>query len=207
MSDKSRHLLASIYTSPGFNLPGYPVAGASNLTPTVPSLAGSHHVPSTWPTGMVTSGPSSPHLTINQVNSIFKLAAECQVLGIKLAKQFQVLSGLEAMHHNSIQGMVHETLTLACSAWEATYSAILQDGVSKVEREAMTCCLHSEADAAWKEMNSAFSPIMSSCFHSLLVCGKVCVCSYTLGNVVRWYACSLLGSYVQQEYYVAVIQM
>ena len=27
MSDKSRHSLASIYTSPGFNLPGYPAAG------------------------------------------------------------------------------------------------------------------------------------------------------------------------------------
>ena len=60
-SDESRHLPTSIYTSPGFNLPGYPVAGPGNLTPTVPSLAGSHHVSSTWPTGMFTSGPSSPH--------------------------------------------------------------------------------------------------------------------------------------------------
>ena len=56
-------------------------------------------------------------------------------------------------------------------------------------------------------VNSAFSPIMSSSFRSLLVCRKMHVCSYTLGNVVRWYASSLLGSYVQQEYYVAVIQM
>ena len=57
------------------------------------------------------------------------------------------------MHHNSIQGMVHETLTLGCSAWEATYLAILRDGVSKAKHEATTCCLHSEADAAWKEMH------------------------------------------------------
>ena len=145
--------MASIYTSPGFNLPGYPVAGPSNLTPTVPSLAGSHHVLSTWPTGVFTSGSSSPHLTIDQANSIFKLAAECQALGVKLAKKFQVQSGLEAMHHNSIQGMVHETLTLGCSAWEATYSAILQDRVSKAEHEAMTRRLCSEVDAAWKEMH------------------------------------------------------
>ena len=145
--------MASIYTSPGFNLPGYPVAGPGNLTPTVPSLAGSHHVLSTWPTGMFTSGPSSPHLTVDQANSIFKLAAECQALSVKLAKQFQVLSGLEAMHRNLIQGMAHETLTLGHSAQEATYSAILQDGVPKAECEAMTCCLHSEADAAWKEMH------------------------------------------------------
>ena len=81
-SDESRHSLASIYTSPGFNLPGYPAAGPGNLTPTVPSLAGSHHVSSTWPTGVFISRPSSPHLTIDQANSIFKLAAECQVLGV-----------------------------------------------------------------------------------------------------------------------------
>ena len=152
-SDKSRHSLASIYTNPGFNLSGYPAAGSGNLTPTVPSLAGSHRVLSTWPTGVFTSRPSSPHLTIDQANSIFKLAAECQVLSIKLAKQFQVLSGLEAMHHNSIQGTVHKTLTLGHSAREATYSAILQDGVSKAEHEAMTCCLCSEAEATWKEMH------------------------------------------------------
>ena len=153
MSDKSRHSLASIYTSPGFNLPGYPAAGPSNLTPTVPSLAGSHHVSSAWPTSMFTSRPSSPHLTIDQANSISKLAVECQALSIELAKQFQVLSGLEAMHRNSIQGTVHETLTLGHSAREAAYSAILQDGVSKAECEAMTHRLHSKADAAWKEMH------------------------------------------------------
>ena len=153
MSDESRHSLASIYTSPGFNLPGYPAAGPSNLTPTVPSLAGSHHVLSTWPTSVFTSGPSSPHLTIDQADSIFKLAAECQALGIKLVKQFQVLSGLEAIHRNSIQGMVHKTLTLGCSAREATYSAILQDGVSKAELEVTTRHLRSEADATWKEMH------------------------------------------------------
>ena len=145
--------MASIYTSPNFNLPGYPAVGPSNLTPTVPSLAGSHHMSSTWPPGMFTSGPSSPHLTIDQANSIFKLAAECQALSVKLAKEFQVLSGLEAVHSNSIQGTVHETLTLGCSAWEAVYSTILQDEVSEAECEAMTCCLHSEADAVWKEMH------------------------------------------------------
>ena len=153
MSDKNRHLIASIYTSSNFNLPGYPAAGPSNLTPTVPSLARSHHVSSTWPTNVFTSGPSSPHLTIDQTNSIFKLAAECQALSVKLAKQFQVLSGFEAMHCDSIQGTAHETQTLGCSAWEATYSAILWDRVSKAEHEAMTRHLCSEADATWKEMH------------------------------------------------------
>ena len=108
---------------------------------------------STWPTGVFTSGPSSPHLTIDQANSLYKLAAECQVFSIKLAKKFQVLLGLEAMHRNSIQGMVHETLTPGHSAQEATYSAIMQDRVPDNEHEAMTHRLHPEADATWKEMH------------------------------------------------------
>ena len=141
-----------LYTSPGFNLLGHLVAGPGNLTPSIPSLR-SRHVSSTWPTGVFTSGPSSPHLTINQANSLYKLAAECQVLSDKLAKKFQVLSELEAMHHNSIQSMAHETLTLGHSAWEAAYSAIMWDRVPDDEREATTHCLRSEADVAWKEMH------------------------------------------------------
>ena len=134
-SNKSRHLLALIYTSPGFNLPGYPATGPGNLTPSVPSLAGSHHVSSTWPAGAFTSGPSPAHLTIDQANNLFKLATECQVLGVKLAKKVQALLGLEAMHHNSIQGMVHKTLMLGHSAQKAAYSAIPQDRVSEDKRE------------------------------------------------------------------------
>ena len=153
MSKESRHSLASLYTSPGFNLLGHLVAGPSNLMPSIPSLAGSHHVSSTWPTSVFTSGPTSPHLTINQTNSLYKLAAECQVLGVNLAKKFQVLSGLEAMHHNSIHGTVHETLTLGHSAQEATYSAIMRDRVPDDECKAMTHRLCSEADVAWKEMH------------------------------------------------------
>ena len=57
------------------------------------------------------------------------------------------------MHCNSIQGMAHETLTLRHSAQEATYSVIMWDRVSDDEREATTDHLHSEADAAWKEMH------------------------------------------------------
>ena len=152
-SEESRHSLASLYTSPCFNFLGHPVAGPSNLTTSVPSLTGSHHVSSTWPTSMFTSGPSSPHLTIDQANSLFKLATECQALSVKLAKQFQVLLGIEAMHCNSIQGTAHETLTLRCSAREAAYSAILWDRVPEDEHEAMTCHLCLEADAARKEMH------------------------------------------------------
>ena len=64
-----------------------------------------------------------------------------------------MLSGLEAIHCNSIQWMAHETLTLGHSAREAAYAAILWDDIMEAEREAMTCRLHSEADAAWKKMH------------------------------------------------------
>ena len=57
------------------------------------------------------------------------------------------------MHHNSIQGMAHETLMLGHSAQEATYSAIMWDRVPDDECEATTHSLCSEADAAWKEMH------------------------------------------------------
>ena len=49
--------------------------------------------------------------------------------------------------------MVHETLTLGHSAWEATYFAIIWDRVPDDERDTMTRRLCSEADVAWKEMH------------------------------------------------------
>ena len=149
----SRHSTASHFTSLNFNLPGYPAIRLGSLTPSVPSIAGSHHVSSTWPPSLFTPGLMTPWLTTDQANSIFSLASECQALGIKLAKEFHVLSRLEAMHRNSIQGTAHETLTLGHSAWEATYSAILWDDITEAEHEATTCHLCSEADAAWKEMH------------------------------------------------------
>ena len=153
ISSDSRHSSASLFASSSFNPPRLPSMGLWSLTPLVPSIAGSHHISSTWPPNSFPSRPSTPRLTIDQANSIFGLTSECQELSIKLAKDFQMLSGLEAIHRNSIQGTAHEMLTLGHSACEATYVAILWDDITEAEREAMTCCLHSEADAAWKEMH------------------------------------------------------
>ena len=114
---------------------------------------GSHHILSTWPPNLFPSGPSTQWLTIDQANNISGLASECQVLGIKLAKDFQVLSGLEAIHHNSVQGTAHETLTLGNSTQEAAYAAILWDDITEAEHEATTRHLCYEADAAWKKMH------------------------------------------------------
>ena len=110
--EESQHSLASLYTSPGFNLPGQLVAGLGNLTPSIPSITGSHQVSSTWPASVLTPGQPLPLLTIDQANSVYKLATKCQALGIKLAQKFQVLSSLEAIHCNSIQGTAHEMLTM-----------------------------------------------------------------------------------------------
>ena len=63
-----------------------------------------------------------------------------------------LLLGLEAVTHTSIQETTHETLTLGHSAQEAAYSAILWDNISKEECEATICQLHSEGDAAWREV-------------------------------------------------------
>ena len=152
-SADSRHSSALLFTSSNFNLPSYPAIRLGSLTPSVPSIAGFHHVLSTWPYNLFPSGPSTLQLTIDQANNIFGLASECQALGVKLAKDFQVLSGLEAIHHNSVQGMAHETLTLGHSTQEAAYSAILWDDIKEAECEATACCLHSEADATWKNMH------------------------------------------------------
>ena len=152
-SADSRHSLALLFTSSSFNLPGYPAVGLGSLTPLVPSITGSHHVSNTRPPNLFPSGPTTPQLTIDQANNIFGLAFECQVLDVRLAKDFQVLSGLEAIHRNSIQGMAHEMLTLGHSTREATYTAILWDNIMEAEREATTHRLHSKADATWKKMH------------------------------------------------------
>ena len=152
-SSDSRHSSASLLASLSFNLPGFPSVGLGSLTPSVPSISGSHHILSTWPPNSFPSGPSTPWPIIDQANSIFALASECQVLSVKLAKDFRVLSGLEAIHRDSVQGKVHEMLTLGRSAREATYAAILWDDITEAECEATTCRLHSEADAAWKKMH------------------------------------------------------
>ena len=150
-SVNSRHSSASLFMS--LNLPGYPTIGLGSLTSSVPSITSSHHVSSTWPPNLFPSGPSTLRLTIDQANNIFSLASECQVLDVRLAKDFQVLSGMEAIYCNSVQGMAHEMLTLGHSAQEATYVAILWDNIMEAQHEAKTHHLCSEADAAWKKMH------------------------------------------------------
>ena len=153
ISSDSRHSSALLFASSSFNLSGLPSMGLGSLTPSVPSITGSHQISSTWPPNSFPSGPSTLQLTIDQANSIFSITSKCQPLGVKLAKDFQMLSGLEAIHRNSVQGTAHEMLTLGHSTHEATYAAILWDDITEAECEAMTPHLHFKADAAWKKMH------------------------------------------------------
>ena len=59
ISSDSRHSSASLFASSSFNLPGFPSVGLGSLTSTVPSIAGSHHISSTWPPNAFPSGPST----------------------------------------------------------------------------------------------------------------------------------------------------
>ena len=133
ISSDSRMSSASLFASSSFNIPGLPSMGFRSLTPSVPSVAGSHHISSIWPPDTFPSGPSAPHLTVDQATSLFGLACECHALGVRLAKDFQTLSGLEAIHHNSVQGMAHERPTFWHLAHEAAYAAILWDNITDAE--------------------------------------------------------------------------
>ena len=153
VSSDSRLSSTTLFASSSFNIPGLPSMGFGSLTPSVPSVTSSHHIFSTWTPNSFPSSQSALRLTIDQATSLFGLASECQALGVRLAKDFQMFSGLEAILRNSVQGMAHEMLTLGRSAREATYAAILWDNITEAECDATTCRLHSKADAAWKKMH------------------------------------------------------
>ena len=174
ISSDTRHSSALLFASSNFNIPGLPSVGFGSLTLSVPSLTSSHHISSTWPPDSFPSGPSAPWLTIDQANSIFGLASKL-VLGVRLAKDFQMLSGLEAIHCNSIQGMAHETLTLGHSAHEAAYAAILWDDIMEAECKATMCAsvlklmlhgrrYHSQLLIAWSlQFTADGTPNMAEC--------------------------------------------
>ena len=101
--------------------------GRCCVTPAT-SVAGSHHVSSSiWQLPGLTSSPAMQTVSTEQSTEIFNLAAGCQALSTELAKQFQTLSGLEAMHCTVAQATSHETINTWWMAWNVAYS-ILPDG-------------------------------------------------------------------------------
>ena len=82
---------------------------------------------------------------------VYQLTAECQALGSKLAKQFQTLSRLEAMHHTMAQAMAHETVLLGCVACSTAYR--FATTIQNAEEWESTLCGHAEANKVWKDAN------------------------------------------------------
>ena len=92
--------------------------------------------------------PAMDTLSAEQVAEIYQLATECQALGAELAKQFQNLSRLEAMHRAMTQATAYKTINAGRMARNAAFSTITAnqpDGDCKK--------FHAEADQEWKDMN------------------------------------------------------
>ena len=71
---------------------------------------------------------------------------------MELAKQFQNLSGLEAVHCAMIQATAHETINAGHMAHNAAFSTDTANQMDKDCKKSL-CQLHTEADQAWKDTN------------------------------------------------------
>ena len=136
-----------IYKSISFY--GPPGCGRDGATP-MTSFAGSHHVSSSiWQPPGLTSPPAMQTLIAEQSTEIFNLVAECQVLSTELSKQFQTISGLEAMHHTA----AHEMINVGWMAWNTAYSILPYGQTWDKKHEETLQWLHAKADNPWKEPN------------------------------------------------------
>ena len=87
-------------------------------------------------------------LNAEQTTEIYHLVAECQALGTELAKKFQTLSRLEAMHHAVAQATAYKAINVGYMVQSTAYS-ILPDGQAsdkKHEETLQQLCV--EADRA-----------------------------------------------------------
>ena len=77
---------------------------------------------------------------------------ECQTLGSELAKQFQTLCRLEALHHMAAQASAHEIVLSRCQACSTAYGVATATQQAK-QQELTLCRLHKEANKVWKGDN------------------------------------------------------
>ena len=137
--------------SGSFSIPSYAGVCHGSITP-VTSVARSQQVTSS---GWHLPVPFSPltlqgmnTLSAEQATEVYQLATEYHALGSDLAKQFQTLCGLEAMHCAT----AHETVLSGHVAHSATYGVTTT--IQKAEEWELT--LHGlckEANKAWKDAN------------------------------------------------------
>ena len=113
-SMESRHSWAPLNCSihNNFCYRGHMGFGGGGVTPG--SIAGLQHVSSSMLQPGVLFSPAvlqaPSYLTPKQSSKVFHLGAKCQVMGTQLAKEFQQLSELEAVHHAMAQATAHETI-------------------------------------------------------------------------------------------------
>ena len=96
--------------------------------------------------------PATDTLSTEQVVGIYQIATKCQALGVELAKQFQNLSGLEAVHCAMVQATAHETINAGHMAHNAAFSTDTANQMDKDCKKSL-CQLHAGADQAWKDTN------------------------------------------------------
>ena len=92
------------------------------------SVAWLQHVSdSIWQPPGLTFPPATQILNMEQSTEIFNLVVECQASSTKLAKQFQTLSGLEAMHCATAHATAHKTINARQMAQNMAYSILPDD--------------------------------------------------------------------------------
>ena len=150
LNDSPRHSAAW-----ELQLPGPTGTGCSRVTPMTSVARSQWFTNSMWQL----CGPFSPALmpamdtlSTGQVAEIYQLATECQALGTELAKQFQNLSRLEAVHCTAAQATAHKTINAGHMACNVAFSAITANQPDGDHKKFLHQ-FHAEADQAWKDTN------------------------------------------------------
>ena len=97
--------------------------------------------------------PAPCSLAAKQSAVLFCLGAECQVVVTQLAKQFQMLSRLEAMHHTMAQATAHETINRGHVERSMACNVLLSANASNKKCKRTLRKLCKEADQAWEDTN------------------------------------------------------
>ena len=138
-----------------FSVPIYAGVCHGSITPAT-SVAGLQQVTSSRWHQSASFSPLTSQVTdtlsAEQAAEVYQLSTECQALGSELAKQFQTLSGLEAMHHATAQAMAHGTVLLGRVAHSAAYrvATTIQNAE---EWESTLRGLCAKANKVWKDAN------------------------------------------------------
>ena len=106
-----------------------------------------------WQPPGLTSSPVMGALNAEQSTEIFNLAVECQALSTEQAKQFQTLSGLEAMHHAVAQATANKTIHMGWMAQNVAYGILLGDQTHDEKHEETLQQLHIKANQTRKDTN------------------------------------------------------